>query len=230
MVTDEERTYMWNFYAPEKRMRINLGIRRRLAPLLENDMQRIQVANAILLTFIGSPFLYYGDEIGMGDNIWLDDRDGVRTPMQWNSGPNGGFSSAPAEKLYAPLVDSNTFSYQDINVANQVKEQHSLLNWMKDVLHVRKRYSAFGRGDLTLLAPENTTILAYIRKYKDDTFLILNNLSPDLQSVNVDLSEYGCTKLLDLFTQQTVVQQTAPMWKINMERYAYHWYKLMWSS
>ncbi len=226
MVSQEERAFMWDFYAPETRMRLNLGIRRRLAPLLGNT-QRIQVVNAILLTFIGSPFLYYGDEIGMGDNIWLDDRDGLRTPMQWDKTINAGFSSAPSEKLCTPVIESGTFSFQRVNVADQAKDSSSLLNWMKRVLHIRKKYPAFGRGDLTLLAPQNPAILAYVRTYKNDVILILNNLSPDPQATNINLSTYDCTKMVDLFTQKTLTQHTSPVWNFNLEGYSYHWLKLI---
>src|SRR5512136_1866033 len=146
MVTPEEREYMWNFYAPEPRMRLNLGIRRRLAPLLGNDRRRIQLANSLLLTFIGSPFLYYGDEIGMGENIWLEDRDGVRTPMQWSAAENAGFSDAPAGQLYAPVIDDAVYGYQQVNAAVQRADAGSLWHWMQRVLRIRKQHPVFGRG------------------------------------------------------------------------------------
>jgi maltose alpha-D-glucosyltransferase/alpha-amylase len=227
MVTQEERAFMWDFYAPEARMRLNMGIRRRLAPLLENSARRIKVANAILLTFIGSPFLYYGDEIGMGDNIWLDDRDGLRTPMQWDKTTNAGFSSAPPSKLYAPVIENNTYSFHRVNVADQTKDSSSLLNWMKTTLRIRKQYPAFGRGDLTLLAPQNSAILAYVRTLENDVLLILNNLSPDPQDTSLDLSKYNCTKTVDLLTQKTLKQHTSPVWNFNLDGYGYRWLKLI---
>jgi maltose alpha-D-glucosyltransferase/alpha-amylase len=145
MVTPEERQYLWNFYAPEPRMRLNLGIRRRLAPLLDNNLARIKLANSILLTLIGSPFIYYGDEIGMGDNIWLDDRNGVRTPMQWEPGPNAGFSTAPAEALYAPVIQAGPFGPARVNVQAQAADPVSLLNWTRALLHLQAASSLRAR-------------------------------------------------------------------------------------
>ncbi|HOS80860.1 MAG TPA: maltose alpha-D-glucosyltransferase, partial [Anaerolineae bacterium] len=178
MVTPEDRQFMWDFYAPEPRMRLNLGIRRRLAPLLNNDRAAIEVANSILLTFIGSPVLYYGDEIGMGDNIWLHDRDGVRTPMQWDAGPNAGFSDAPAGALYLPVIDDPVYGYQQVNVAAQEADPHSLLNRMRYLLKVRRQYRAFGRGTLRLLDVQPKSVLAYTRVDADETFVVVNNLAP----------------------------------------------------
>ena len=151
MVTPEERQFMWDFYAPEPRMRLNLGIRRRLAPLLGNDRAaRIELANSLLFTLPGSPVVYYGDEIGMGDDIWLDDRDGVRTPMQWTAGPNAGFSTAEAADLYAPVIDDESYGYRQINVESQRGDPHSLLNRMRQMIRVRKAIPAFGRGEIEL--------------------------------------------------------------------------------
>ena len=148
MVTSEERQFMWDFYAPEPRMRLNLGIRRRLAPLLGNDRSRIELANSLLFTLTGSPVIYYGDEIGMGDNIWLEDRDGVRTPMQWADAPNGGFSSAEPSALQDPVIDDEIFGYHRVNVEAQRNDPGSLLNRMREMIRVRKMHPAFGRGDL----------------------------------------------------------------------------------
>jgi maltose alpha-D-glucosyltransferase/alpha-amylase len=188
MVTESERQWMWEQYAPDPRMRLNLGIRRRLAPLLENDRRKIELAYSLLFTLPGSPVIYYGDEIGMGDNIWLHDRNGVRTPMQWDSGINARFSTAPAEKLYAPMIDQGEFSYQRINVSMQDKDPNSLLNWIRNHLVVRKQFPAFGRGHLQILSCRSKSILAYIRKYEDQTLLILNNLAPDTQLFKLNLS------------------------------------------
>lgn len=190
MVTPEDRAFMWEFYAPEPRMRLNLGIRRRLAPLLDNDRRRIEVANSILLTLIGSPFIYYGDEIGMGDNIWLDDRDGVRTPMQWDAAPNAGFSDAPAERLYSPVIGDPVYGYRQVNVAAQRADDGSLWHWMQRVLRIRKQYPVFGRGALRFLEPYNSTILAYVRSDGAQTILVFNNLSAESQQVTVDLRAY----------------------------------------
>jgi maltose alpha-D-glucosyltransferase/alpha-amylase len=181
MVTPEERAFLWNFYAPDPRMRLNLGIRRRLAPLLGNDQRRIRLAHSLLLTFIGSPVLYYGDEIGMGDNIWLDDRGGVRTPMQWNDQKNAGFSTT--DRLYAPVVDDDVYGYQRLNVAAQQADPRSLLNWLKHALRVRREHPAFGRGSFEWLPSVSTSIAAYWRSLDDDRILVIHNLSDRTQPI-----------------------------------------------
>ena len=178
MVTEEERRFMWDFYAPEPRMRFNLGIRRRLAPLLGNDRRRIELAHSMLLTLIGSPVLYYGDEIGMGDNIWLDDRNGVRTPMQWDDGPNGGFSSAPKERLFLPVIEDEVYGYPRVNVAAQRAQPDSLLNRLRHLLHVRRGWRSFGRGELTLFPVEEEAVLLYTRTWGEERALVCENLSP----------------------------------------------------
>ncbi len=227
MVTLEERTFMWDFYAPEPRMRLNLGIRRRLAPLLDNDMARIQCAASILLTFVGSPFLYYGDEIGMGDNIWLDDRNGVRTPMQWSAAPHAGFTGAsvPAELLYEPVIESETFGYTKVNVAAQVDDPESLLNWTRAALAVRKQHPAFGRGSLALVGSDSTppAILAYARTYGDETVLVVNNLSSEPQGVTLDLGAYRGRALTDLFTGSELELSASGTLALSLERYGYRW-------
>lgn len=226
MVTPEERAFMWDFYAPEPRMRLNLGIRRRLAPLLGNDRDRIEVANAILLTFIGSPVLYYGDEIGMGDNIWLDDRDGVRTPMQWDSGPNAGFSDAPADRLYAPVIDDPVYGYQKVNVTAQKADAGSLLNRMRTLIHVRRRHPAFGRGALHLLTPEPESVLAYLRITTEETLLVLANLSQEPQRVTLDLPHYVGMTPVDLLTRTALPEITASPYCVTLAGYEYRWLKL----
>ncbi len=183
MVTPEEREFMWNFYAPEPRMRLNLGIRRRLAPLLGNDLRRIQLANSLLLTFIGSPVIYYGDEIGMGDNIWLDDRDGVRTPMQWNDQTHAGFSTA--DRLYAPVIDDDRFSYHHVNVAAQQADPDSLFNALRHMLAVRKQHPAFGRGDFAWVDVGSQAVVAYWRTLADDRVLVIHNLSDQAQPIEL---------------------------------------------
>ena len=168
MVTDKERDYLWNFYAADKRMRLNLGIRRRLAPLLENDLRKIQLMNSLLLSLPGTPIVYYGDEIGMGDNIYLGDRDGVRTPMQWSPDRNGGFSRADPARLYLPPIMDAIYGYEAVNVEAQQRDPSSLLNWMKRMIAVRQAHQAFGRGTLRLLYPRNRKILAYLREHDGD--------------------------------------------------------------
>ncbi len=225
MVTAEEREFMWDFYAPEPRMRLNLGIRRRLAPLLENDMARIKCANSILLTYIGSPFLYYGDEIGMGDNIWLEDRNGVRTPMQWNAKPNAGFTGedVPPERLYEPIIDDEIYGYQAINVAAEDENPDSLLNWTRTALRVREQHPAFGRAELTLLSPDNLSVLAYLRSHDDETILVLNNLSTEAQEVSLDRDAIPGGRVQDLFTDDVQDVPEAETWTITLPRYGYQW-------
>ena len=190
MVTSKERDYMYQMYAADPRARINIGIRRRLAPLLENDMNRIKLMNSLLLTMPGSPILYYGDEIGMGDNIYLGDRDGVRTPMQWRPERNAGFSRADPQRLYLPPIMDAIYGYEAVNVEAQLREPSSLLNWTRRLLQVRKGFRSFGRGKLTFLRPGNRKILAYIREYGDEVVLCVANLARNAQPVELDLSRF----------------------------------------
>jgi maltose alpha-D-glucosyltransferase / alpha-amylase len=190
MVTDAERDYLWQAYASDRRARINLGIRRRLAPLLERDRRRVELMTAILFSMPGTPVIYYGDEIGMGDNIYLGDRDGVRTPMQWSPDRNGGFSRAdPATLVLPPNMDA-LYGFQTVNVEAQTRDRHSLLNWMRVMLAIRKQHPAFGNGIFTMLFPKNRKILAYLRQYESETVLCTANLSRTPQAVELDLSEY----------------------------------------
>jgi len=191
MVTDAERDYLWNTYAADKRARINLGIRRRLAPLMERDRRRIELMNALLLTMPGTPVLYYGDEIGMGDNVYLGDRDGVRTPMQWSSDRNGGFSRADPASLTLPAIMDPLYGFQVINVEAQERDQHSLLNWLKRMLAVRREHRAFGRGTQRFLRPANRKILAYLREKGEQMVLCVANLSRTAQAVELDLHEFS---------------------------------------
>jgi maltose alpha-D-glucosyltransferase/alpha-amylase len=190
MVTDAERDYLWDTYASDRRARINLGIRRRLAPLMERDRRRIELMHAMLLTMPGTPVLYYGDEIGMGDNIFLGDRDGVRTPMQWSPDRNGGFSRADPPNLALPAIMDPLYGYQAVNVEAQERDRHSLLNWLKRMLAVRREHHAFGRGTQRFLRPANRKILAYLREYEGESILCVANLSRTAQAVELDLSEF----------------------------------------
>ena len=228
MVTAEEREFMWDFYAPEPRMRLNLGIRRRLAPLLKNDQARIRCANSILLTFVGSPFIYYGDEIGMGDDIWLEDRNGVRTPMQWNDRVNAGFSSeeVPPERLYLPVIDDEDYGFAVVNVARQEGDPASLLNWMKAALYIRRQHPAFGRGALVLLEPVESSILAYIRSHGTDTLLVVNNLAAEERDVTLDLGRYEGYELRDLFTGAMLDRPASDSWAMSLPGYGYRWLAL----
>jgi len=195
MVTDEERDYMYAEYAKDPRMKANIGIRRRLAPLLDNDRNQLELFTALLLSLPGSPVLYYGDEIGMGDNIWLGDRDGVRSPMQWTPDRNAGFSTCDPGRLYLPIVMDPLYGYQAVNVEAQSNSTASLLHWNRHMIEVRKRHHAFGYGEFHELGGTNPSVLAYIRVHtfpdgRTDTVLCVNNMSRFPQPVELDLSAY----------------------------------------
>ncbi len=199
MVTDEERDYMYKEYAADPRMRLNLGIRRRLAPLIGNSRESIELLNMMLFSLPGTPVLYYGDEIGMGDNIYLGDRDGVRTPMQWNGDRNAGFSKADFARLYAPPIMDTIYGYQAINVEAQERDPSSLLQWMKRLIALRKRYKVFGRGTLGFLHPRNRTILVYYRELDDEKILVVANLSRHVQPAEIDLARFRGLTPVEMF-------------------------------
>jgi maltose alpha-D-glucosyltransferase/alpha-amylase len=188
MVTETERQWMWQTYAPEPRMRLNLGIRRRLAPLLDGNRSKIELANALLFALPGTPIFYYGDEIGMGDNIWLDDRDGVRTPMQWDPGRNSGFSDAPSDRLYSPVIADGPFGYQQVNLEAERANPHSLWNALRRLAAVRKAQPAFGWGSYDFLPLDNRAILGLVRQYGDEVIVALHNLAPAAQTLELDLA------------------------------------------
>jgi maltose alpha-D-glucosyltransferase/alpha-amylase len=190
MVTDRERDYMYSMYAKDARMRVNVGIRRRLAPLLDNDLDRMRLMNSLLLSMPGSPIMYYGDEIGMGDNIYLGDRNSVRTPMQWSPDRNGGFSRADPQRLYLPAIMDPVYGYQAVNVEAQLRDPSSLLNWTRRMLAIRRQFQAFGRGALELVKPGNRKVLAYVRSHGNDVVLCVANLARTAQAVELDLSRY----------------------------------------
>jgi len=190
MVTDEERDYLYNEYAKDPRMRLNVGIRRRLAPLFDNGRRRIELMHGLLFSLPGSPFLYYGDEIGMGENIYLGDRDGVRTPMQWSSDRNAGFSKADFAMLYFPVIMDPVYGYQSVNVEAQQRHSTSLLHWMHNAIHLRKQHPVFGRGSLEFVKPDNRTIFAFVRRHEDDIVLCVFNLSRFAQPTELDLRGY----------------------------------------
>ncbi|MCC6799737.1 MAG: maltose alpha-D-glucosyltransferase [Anaerolineae bacterium] len=232
MVTEEERQFMWEEYAPEPRMRLNLGIRRRLAPLLDNDARRIRLLNALLFTLPGSPIIYYGDEIGMGDNIWLDDRNGVRTPMQWDFSPHGGFSEADA--LYAPAINDEIYGYQHINVVQQQANPESLWYTIRHMLSVRRNYRAFGRGTFEFALPENDALLGYWRALDPDDdaggeperFLVLVNLTDSEQTSGLDLSAFAGIAPVDVLTGQPWSQIDAQPYTFSLPPYGYYWLRL----
>ena len=230
MVTSSERDYLWETYASDRRARINLGIRRRLAPLLERDRRRVELMNGLLLSMPGTPVIYYGDEIGMGDNIHLGDRDGVRTPMQWSVDRNGGFSRAdPAALVLPPLQDPN-YGYQAVNVEAQAGNAHSLLNWMRTMLAVRSKHRAFGRGTQRFLYPQNRKVLAYLREYTEDgeeeTILCVSNLSRTAQAVELDLSSLAGRTPVDLVGGSIFPQIGQLTYLLTLPPYAFYWFVL----
>lgn len=227
MVNEEERQWMWEQYAPDPRMRLNLGIRRRLAPLLDNDRRKIELAYSLLFTLPGSPVIYYGDEIGMGDNIWLDDRNGVRTPMQWSDDHNAGFSAAPTESLYSPLIDEGEFGYSQINVRSQNQDPNSLLNWIRNCLEIRRQNPGFSRGDLYILPCNNKSILAFLRESEHQILLILHNLSPETQRFTIDLSRFSGFDLVDLFQVEEPVLISSPECHFELSPRTYQWLNLI---
>ncbi|HEY6288447.1 MAG TPA: maltose alpha-D-glucosyltransferase, partial [Nitrospiraceae bacterium] len=196
MVTDVERDYMYDEYAMDKTMRIHRGIRRRLAPMMNNDRRRIELLNGLLMSMPGTPIVYYGDEIGMGDNIYLGDRNGVRTPMQWNSASNAGFSLADPERLYAPVISNAVYGYRAVNVDAQERSEHSLLRWMKSLIQVRNAFRVFSRGTIQFLNPSNHRVLAYMRQFGEETVLVVINLSSSAQAVELDVQrDKGCVPI-----------------------------------
>lgn len=228
MVTEEERDWMWKEYAPDPRMRLNLGIRRRLTPLLDNDRRKIELANSLLFTMPGTPIIYYGDEIGMGDNIWLKDRDGVRTPMQWNSSPNGGFSEAAPEKLYNPIIDTPGYCPADVNVEDQWEEPNSLLNFITRLIGLQKEHLAFGEGEFNWASCDNMAIAAYYRSYEADLtserFLIVQNLSGEPQDALIYLTDQTTPPaLIDLITNTAYPINEDRNLELRMDPYQYLW-------
>ena len=226
MVTPEEREFMWNYYAPEPRMRLNLGIRRRLAPLLDGDRRKIELANAMLFALPGSPFLYYGDEIGMGDNIWLEDRGGVRTPMQWDTRPNAGFSTAPADRLYAPVIDESVFGYQHVNVAAQRAEADSLWQTLRKMLSVRKEQPAFSQGSCEFLESGSPSVLAVIRAHDAETIVAVHNLSSQSQPIQLDLRRWKGRHVRDLLADRVLPNVSDNAERLTLQPYQYTWLEL----
>lgn len=226
MVTDEERDYMYQEYGNDRLMRINLGIRRRLAPLMGNDRRRIELMNSMLMTLPGSPFIYYGDEIGMGDNVYLGDRNGVRTPMQWNGGWNGGFSAADPERLYQPLISNPVFGYSAVNVESQRRTEHSLLSWMKRLIEVRKSSKVFGRGSIEFLKPANHRVLAYIRQLGTEKVLVVNNLSNSAQAVELDLSRFQSNIPIEMFGGSIFPRIGELPYLLTLGPYQFYWFRL----
>jgi maltose alpha-D-glucosyltransferase / alpha-amylase len=226
MVTDRERDYLWETYAADARARINLGIRRRLAPLLQNDRRKIELLNFMLLSMPGTPIIYYGDEIGMGDNYYLGDRDGVRTPMQWSADRNAGFSKAIPQRLYLPTIQDPVYGYEAINVESQQGAPSSLLNWMKRMIGVRQRHTLFGRGEIQLLYPKNRKVLAYVRRDGDKAVLCVANLSRQAQAAEIDLSEFAGRVPVELSGRSAFPPVGELPYLLTLPAYGYYWFLL----
>jgi len=226
MCAGEERDYMYYAYARDPQMRRNIGIARRLTPLLDNDRRKIELLNSLVFTLPGSPIIYYGDEIGMGDNIHLGDRNGVRTPMQWTADRNGGFSKADPSKLYLPVISDSVYGFQAINVESQRQSQHSLLHWMKRRIAGRKQHPAFGRGTLAFLRPRNDKVFAYIREYRGDTLLLVHNLADTAQAVELDLAQFEGTAPIELFGNSRFPTIGKHPYALSLTPYGYYWFKL----
>ena len=226
MVTSKERDYMYTTYAADVRARINLGIRRRLSPLMENDRDRIKLMNSLLLSMPGSPILYYGDEIGMGDNVFIGDRNGVRTPMQWSPDRNAGFSRADPQRVYLPPIMDPIYGYASINVEAQSRDPSSLLSWTKRMLAVRKNSQAFGRGTRRFLRPGNRKILAYLREYGDDSILCVANLSRSAQPVELDLPEYKGRVPVEMLGRTTFPPIGDLPYLLTLSAHGFYWFKL----
>ncbi|MFN2588004.1 MAG: maltose alpha-D-glucosyltransferase [Actinomycetota bacterium] len=227
MVTDEERDYMYNEYAKDPRMKLNLGIRRRLAPLLENSRDQAELFHAMLFSLPGSPVVYYGDEIGMGDNIYLGDRDGVRTPMQWNSDRNAGFSTADFAQLYLPVLLDPVYGYQALNVEAEMRDQHSFLHWFRSLLDVRKHHPVFGLGTFEALHPNNPAIFAYVRTHGDDIVLCVNNVSGRAQAAELDLSPWEGMYPVELLGRERFPRIGELPYLLTFGAHSFYWFQLV---
>lgn len=226
MVTDDDREFMRNVYAENHQARINLGIRLRLARLMDGSRRKIQLMNVMLFSMPGTPVLYYGDEIGMGDNCYLNDRDGVRTPMQWSANINAGFSEANPQQLYLPVIIDPEYNYRAINVEVQEKKHHSLLKWMRKITRIYKQHKALARGTMQILEPKNERILAYVRSYEEESILIVVNLSSNPEAVEIDLSQFAGRGTRELFGGQAFPEITEQPYLLTLASHGYYWLKI----
>ncbi len=226
MVDPEERQLMWDVYAVDTEARINLGIRRRLAPLLGNHRRRIELMNALLLSLPGSPVIYYGDELGMGDNVYLDDRNGLRTPMQWSADRNAGFSRAPSQRLYLPVLNQPEYHYGSVNVELQLRHPHSLLLWMKRLIGLRRRYPAFSRGDIRFLDSETYSVLAYLRTLGEQVLLVVANLSRYVRYANLDLAQYRGWTPVELYGETRFPAVAEGRYFMSLGPHSFYWFRL----
>jgi maltose alpha-D-glucosyltransferase/alpha-amylase len=227
MVTDEERDYMYKEYARDPRMKLNLGIRRRLAPLLENSRDEIELFHAMLFSLPGAPIIYYGDEIRMGDNIYLGDRDGVRTPMQWTGDRNAGFSRGDFAQLYLPVLMDPVYGYQAVNVEAEMRDQHSFLQWFRLLLAVRQQHPVFGLGDFEALHPDNPAIFAYTRRYGDDIVLCVNNLSARAQAAELDLSVYSGRYPVEMMGRERFPRIGELPYLLTFGPHSFYWFQII---
>ena len=228
MVTDEERDYMYREYAADPLMRINLGIRRRLAPLMGSNRRSIELLNGLLMSLPGTPIIYYGDEIGMGDNVYLGDRNGVRTPMQWTGDRNAGFSAADPGALYSPPVMDPLYNYQGAsNVEAQERSPSSLLSWMKRVIKLRRRFKAFGRGTCTMLHPDNHRTLAFLRQYEDETILVAANLCRFAQATQLDLSRFNGYTPVEMFGNEPFPPVGELPYLLTFAPHGFYWFRMV---
>jgi maltose alpha-D-glucosyltransferase/alpha-amylase len=228
MVNEVERSYLLDSYAFDARARLNAGIRRRLAPLLSGDRRRIEVVNGLLMALPGSPFIYYGDEIGMGDNVHLGDRNGVRTPMQWSAGTNAGFSDADPEQLYLPVVANAVYGYQAVNVAAQRRSPSSLLGWMQRLIRIRRSSRAFGRGSFELLEPRNHRVLAFVRRHGADAVLCVFNLAASAQAVSLDLTSLDGAVPVEMFGGSLFPRIGRGEYPLALGPHDFFWFRLRW--
>jgi maltose alpha-D-glucosyltransferase/alpha-amylase len=227
MVTDEERDYMYAEYAKDPRMKVNIGIRRRLAPLVENDRRVAELLHALLFSLPGSPVLYYGDEILMGDNIYLGDRDSVRTPMQWSPDRNAGFSRADFARLYLPPLMDPVYGFQAVNVEGALRDTSSSLHWMKRMLEIRKQHPLFGTGSLEFLSAENPSVLAYVREEGDDIVLCVNNLSRFAQPVELAMQRWEGKTPIELMGRVPFPRIGELPYFVTLGPYAFYWFQLV---
>jgi maltose alpha-D-glucosyltransferase / alpha-amylase len=226
MVTDEERDYMYSQYAADPQMRLNLGIRRRLAPLMENSRRRMELMNSLLFSMPGTPVIYYGDEIAMGDNVYLGDRNGVRTPMQWSSDRNAGFSRCDPARLYFPVIMDPVYGYESINVEAQERSPFSLLHWMKRMIALRKQHQLFGRGSIEFVRTDNRKVLTYVRRYQNDVVLCVANLSRTVQPVEVPLTQFGGLTPVEMLGQTEFPRITDQNYFLTLAPYGFYWFQL----
>ena len=218
---------MYREYARDPRMRINVGIRRRLAPLMDGGRRQIEIMNALLMSMPGTPVIYYGDEIGMGDNVYLGDRNGVRTPMQWNDGKNAGFSEADSAALFAPLIVDPPYGYYNVNVNAQERTSTSLLRWMRRMITVRKAYKAFGRGTWEPLDPHNRRVLVFLRRYRGEVILCVNNLSRYAQYVELELDEFNGQVPLELWSGQPFPRIGELPYLLTLGPHNFLWFRIV---